>query len=131
MGDPTRGLYSKFKIERTDGSSAPGGKHERCVYFVLDLEHDKHARAALKAYARSCAKEFPLLAADLRRVAATKAGGFASQPWTMSEQAERLMLDGDIGLKAERDEAVRLLHMLDNQDARHPDVAAFLDGLDD
>lgn len=33
-------------------------------------------------------------------------------------------------LQAERDEAVRLLHMLDNQDARHPDVAAFLDGLD-
>lgn len=27
-------------------------------------------------------------------------------------------------------EAVRLLHMLDDQEARHPDVALFLDGLD-
>lgn len=30
----------------------------------------------------------------------------------------------------ERDRAVRLLNMLDRADARHPDVAAFLDGLD-
>lgn len=65
MNDTERGLYGKYKIERNDGSSGPGGKHEKCEYFVLDLEHDKHARAALKAYAESCKKEYPALAHDL------------------------------------------------------------------
>lgn len=68
MDDTKRGLYSKYKIERNDGSSGPGGKHESCEYFVLDLEHDKHAKAALRAYAESCKKEFPELAKDLREL---------------------------------------------------------------
>lgn len=50
--DPTRtnaqqGLYAKFIVRRTDGSDAPGGKHHGCDYFVLDVTHDKHAKAAL------------------------------------------------------------------------------------
>jgi hypothetical protein len=65
MGDKTRGLYNKFTVTRTDGTSAPGGKHDGCEYFVLDLTHDKHAAAAIKAYANSCRAEYPLLAADL------------------------------------------------------------------
>ena len=65
MGDKTRGLYNKFTVTRNDGSSDPGGKHFGCEYFVLDLTHDKHAAAALRAYAESCAAEYPLLAADL------------------------------------------------------------------
>lgn len=83
MGDKNRGLYSKFVIQRTDGSSLPGGKHVDCDYFVLDLSHDPHAIAALRAYADSCAHDYPQLAADLRnklrqpgagaRVAAIKA----------------------------------------------------------
>jgi len=66
MGDSTRGLYDKFTVERTDGSSSEGGKHDHCEYFVLDLNHDKHAPAALLAYAESCQVEYPLLATDLR-----------------------------------------------------------------
>lgn len=66
MGDKNRGLYQKFFVERTDGSSAPGGKHDGCDYFVLDLDHDKHALAAIAAYAASCELEYPLLAAELR-----------------------------------------------------------------
>lgn len=66
MGDKSRGLYNKFFVERTDGASAPGGKHHGCEYFVLDLRHDKYAGAALLAYADACAAEYPLLAADLR-----------------------------------------------------------------
>lgn len=64
--DAKRGLYSKYSVRRVDGSSDPGGKHEHCMYYVLDLEHDKHAKAALAAYAKSCEKEYPKLAADLR-----------------------------------------------------------------
>ncbi len=60
-----QGLYQKFNIERTDGSSAKGGKHHGCQYFVLDLTHDQHAPAALRAYAESCAKTHPELSADL------------------------------------------------------------------
>lgn len=66
--DRTTGLYGKYRVERNDGSSEPGGKHEDCVYFVLDLDHDKHARAALAAYAESCRKEYPMLALDLRNI---------------------------------------------------------------
>mgnify|MGYP003624606764 CR=1 FL=1 len=65
-GDNSRGLFHKFHIERTDGKSDPGEKHHGCDYFVLDLTHDQHAIPALRAYARSCAEELPLLAADLR-----------------------------------------------------------------
>jgi hypothetical protein len=64
MGDRTRGLYEKFRVERTDGESAPGGKHEGCEYFVLDLTHDPHALPAILAYAKSCESEYPMLASD-------------------------------------------------------------------
>lgn len=66
MGDPTRGLYRKFWVERTDGQSEAGRKHDGCDYFVLDLTHDPHAQPALAAYIASCEAEYPLLAADLR-----------------------------------------------------------------
>lgn len=66
MGDPNRGLYGKFYVERTDGKSAPGQKHDGCEYFILDLDHDKNAVPALEAYAASCEAEYPLLASDLR-----------------------------------------------------------------
>lgn len=69
-GVPTRakpaGLYEKYVVLRNDGSSRPGGKHRECDYFVLDLKHDKFARAAAFAYAKVCEVEMPELAADLR-----------------------------------------------------------------
>ena len=68
MSDKETGLYTKFKVERTDGKSAPGEKHDGCDYFVLDMDHDEHARAAIGAYVKSLddAGEYPALAADLR-----------------------------------------------------------------
>lgn len=69
MGDKTRGVHHKYDIRRTDGSDEPGGKHDGCAYFVLDLDHDPHAKPALLAYADSCAAEYPLLAQDLRSAA--------------------------------------------------------------
>lgn len=65
MGDKSRGLYNKFRIQRADGSHKFGGKHHGCQYFVLDLTHDKHAKAALLAYAESCKDEYPFLSHDL------------------------------------------------------------------
>lgn len=59
------GIYEKFRVERTNGSSAVGGKHHGCHYFVLDLSCDKHAIPALAAYAASCQNDFPFLARDL------------------------------------------------------------------
>lgn len=61
-----QGLFFKYRVTRTDGSSKPGGKHHECEYFVLDVAHDKFARAALTAYADACQSEFPNLAKDLR-----------------------------------------------------------------
>lgn len=66
MEDREKGLNGKFKVERRDGSSGPGGKHEYCTFFVLDLHHDRFAAPALEAYANACEGEFPVLAADLR-----------------------------------------------------------------
>lgn len=63
--DPVKGLYQKFTVTRTDGSSRKGKKHARCEYFVLDLKHDKFAVPALQAYARACRKEYPELSKDL------------------------------------------------------------------
>jgi hypothetical protein len=66
-----RGLYEKYTVRRNDGESAPCGVHHGCEYFVLDLTHDKHAKAALAAYAESCAAEYPQLAEDLREKVVT------------------------------------------------------------
>jgi hypothetical protein len=62
------GLIDKFRVQRTDGSDAPGQKHDGCAYFVLDLTHDPHAIPALATYARSCAADYPALAKDLKAV---------------------------------------------------------------
>ena len=66
MGDRERGMYDKFEVTRKDGEGAPGGRHDGCQYFVLDLTHDPHAVVAALAYADSCEGGYPLLAADLR-----------------------------------------------------------------
>lgn len=73
MADTARGLYNKFRsIERTDGTSAPGEKHDGCAYFVLDLTHDPYAVPALTRYAEACEQEYPALAADLRNLLARR-----------------------------------------------------------
>lgn len=63
------GIYRKFTVERADGSSRPGGKHERCEYFVLDWAHDPFAIPAARAYADACEAKYPALAEDLRVMA--------------------------------------------------------------
>ena len=65
MGDRNAGLYNKFTVQRTDGKSGEGQKHESCEYFVLDLTHDEFAAPALRAYAMACRHEYPKLSHDL------------------------------------------------------------------
>jgi hypothetical protein len=65
MSDNTKGLYKKFIVTRTDGASGPGMKHEDCSYFVLDLDHDPYAKAALTMYALACAETHPQLSKEL------------------------------------------------------------------
>ncbi len=108
MNDRTRGLYEKFYVERTDGRSAPGQKHEGCEYYVLDLDHDKHAAAALEAYATSCEAEYPALAADLRAkaltireehgIASRSAGGDSEPRFTL--QIDHRLINCDASHKA-------------------------------
>ena len=65
-------IYDKFIVERTDGQSGPGRKHDGCRYFVLDLTHDSAASAAaLACYAEAIEATYPTLAADLRALVAT------------------------------------------------------------
>ena len=69
MTDKSRGLYGKFIVERTDGSSVKGGKHESCRYFVLDIDHDPLAQNALCAYSKDARLAgYGLLANDLDEI---------------------------------------------------------------
>lgn len=69
MGRRDEGLFvnpGKYEVRRTDGTDAPGGKHHGCALFVLDLTHDRAARAALRAYIDSCRRSgYFQLAEDL------------------------------------------------------------------
>jgi hypothetical protein len=78
MGDKSRGLYNKFNVTRTDGSSEPGGKHDGCDYFVLDLSHDPYAIPALMAYHEACQALYPRLASDIL----TKIRTHCDHEWT-------------------------------------------------
>lgn len=80
-----QGLFRKFDVRRVDGSDAPGGKHHGCEYFVLDLNHDTHAPAALRAYAQACNKTHPQLSAELL-------GRFGPQPAVAVNQRMRTAL---------------------------------------
>ncbi len=70
--DRQRGVYEKFKVERKNGSSGPGGKHQHCFNFVLDLTHDPYAVPAIEAYAEACQMEFPKLARDIFELLETR-----------------------------------------------------------
>ena len=60
-----QGMFRKFEVRRIDGSDRPSGKHHGCRYFVLDLDHDQHAAAAMAAYAQAARETHPTLSAEL------------------------------------------------------------------
>jgi hypothetical protein len=60
-----QGLYRKFFIRRTDSSDVPGGKHDGCEYFFLDLTHDQYALETIAYYAQACKATHPELSKDL------------------------------------------------------------------
>lgn len=64
--DQALGLYQKYQVMRTDGTSEVGQKHHQCSYFVLDIQHDPLARYALAAYLEACRLAYPQLSQDLR-----------------------------------------------------------------
>lgn len=61
-----RGLYGKYKVEKSDGSPLD----PKAIYFTLRIDTDPHARAAIRAYIESCRAENPELAGDLERILA-------------------------------------------------------------
>jgi len=63
--DQKRGLYRKWSVERLDDVE---GKHDNCVLFVLDINHDPYAIAALAEYISTCKDKFPKLAKDLNQL---------------------------------------------------------------
>lgn len=62
------GIYEKFTVMRNDGRDQPGGDREGARYFVIDVDHDKFAGPVLRAYARHCEREYPMLAQDILRL---------------------------------------------------------------
>ncbi|WP_018991273.1 SUMF1/EgtB/PvdO family nonheme iron enzyme [Aromatoleum toluclasticum] len=78
-----QGLIHKFNVSRVDGRDAPGGDRHGARYFVLDLDHDPHAKPALRAYAESCEDNYPQLAADLlAQIDRIELGAFVTVPET-------------------------------------------------
>lgn len=82
-----QGLFRKFNVSRVDGSDAPGGKHRGCEYFVLDVDHDVHAPAALRAYAQSCKDTHPVLSQEL----AARFGAAPEQPIAAAQPTDDLI----------------------------------------
>jgi hypothetical protein len=72
MSEPDRGLYEKYIVRRSDGADSPGGRHDGCRYFVLDLDCDPYALPAIVAYFVACQATHPLLALDLATIIASK-----------------------------------------------------------
>lgn len=62
QNDQAKGIVNKYTVIRNDGSD----KHKDCEYFVLDMNHDKYAKPAIRAYYEACLEEFPLLSYELR-----------------------------------------------------------------
>ncbi len=62
-----QGLFQKYTVFRNDGQSDRGHKHEGCDYFVIDVDHDPHAKAALQAYSNAVDDTHPNLSADMVR----------------------------------------------------------------
>jgi len=65
MSDDIRGLYDKYKVQRTDGRDLPGGDKTNARYFVLDLVNDPYSISALMCYANNAKYDHPELAKDL------------------------------------------------------------------
>lgn len=78
--DKQLGLYRKYEVRKLvygqrwqpEGLSGENGRWVRSITykdpgpcFVMEFD-DPHARAAIAAYADSCAEDYPQLAADLR-----------------------------------------------------------------
>lgn len=82
-----QGLFRKFNVSRVDGSDAAGGKHHGCEYFVLDVDHDVHAPAALRAYAQACKDTHPVLSQEL----AARFGAAPEQPIAAVQPADDLI----------------------------------------
>lgn len=59
MSNGLKDLFDKYIVTDLNGTSNDN------KYFVLDLTNDPHAREALKAYAKSCQKDYPELSKDL------------------------------------------------------------------
>ncbi len=64
------GIIDKYNVSRRDGRDSESGDRAGARYFVLDTTFDCHALPAIAAYAQSCEQAYPLLAADLRAIAA-------------------------------------------------------------
>lgn len=66
-----QGIYNKYVVGKVAGFIDPEAE-----YFVLRIDTDPHARAALKAYAHSVMKENRNLSFDLLTKIAKHEGGF-------------------------------------------------------
>lgn len=92
-----QGLFRKFDVRRVDGSDQLGGKHHGCRYYVLDVDHDPYAAAALGAYADACKESHPELARDLREKwgAANTIGTLRAPPAAVAEPVAWMTVNDD------------------------------------
>lgn len=95
MSDKERGLYPKFRVERTDSKSAEGEKHWACEYFVLDATHDPIALVALAHYSdHARLRGYTQLADDLDLMIGRGRAAQRKPPPTDAENLTREYLQG-------------------------------------
>lgn len=70
MSDKERGMYQKYIVTELDENGDVKPNQYDGMYVVLKMGKDPYAIAALKAYARACAAEYPKLAEDFNKLVA-------------------------------------------------------------
>ena len=82
MSDKTIGLYEKFKVERTDGSSVEGAKHAGCEYFTFSTSRTIPSRFRRWRLTPTTQEKagYALLAADLRAKVTLRSGAAPATP---------------------------------------------------
>jgi hypothetical protein len=130
MSDRTRGLFEKFIVRRTDGTSEVGKKHDGCEYFVLDMTHDPYAKAAAQAYVEACRADYPLLAADMVRDFKLRAEALAPSPDTGQTTALSLLRRLRSALMDLNIDGVNVWeNWMDDDGVLHREVDAVLNGV--
>lgn len=90
-------MYMKYHVTRVDNSDLPGGKHDGCPLFVLDLRHDPHARIAATRWAQSASASGKRgVAADLIELVGQETPRLTADSLVVAEPPTQIVFSPDL-----------------------------------